>query len=149
MFESNLALHWKFDPTLNVAYPEDELATAADQDKFRINAKAGKTHEGYSTVSFLPNLNGTGNVLIITGTGGTAVAAALDFLSNERAMADLGARVGAKKGSEFPPFETLLKIEKGADLPRNTSIVTCRTLPSARKYSTPVAQNTTQGYGKN
>jgi len=108
---------------------------------------AGKTHEGYNTVSFLPNLSGTGNALIITGTGGTAVSAALDFLSDERAMVELGARVGIKKGAEFPPFEALLKIEKGVTLPRNTSIVTCRALLIASAYSL-LAQNTTQNYGK-
>jgi len=141
LFESNLALRWKFDPALKVAYPEDETATAAEREQIRTNAEAGKTHEGYSTVSFLPNLTGTGNVLIISGTGGTAVAAALDFLSDERGMTQLAARVGDKGAGEFPPFEALLKIEKGVGLPRNTSIVTCRALPVGSRSPVPVAQN--------
>jgi hypothetical protein len=76
------------------------------------------------------------------------VAAVVDFLSDDRSMADLAARVGAKKGGEFPPFEALLKIEKGVVLPRNTSIVTCRALPMTGS-SSPLAQNASQSYSKN
>jgi hypothetical protein len=148
VFESNLGLRWKFDPGLKVAIPEDESATDAEQAKFRINAEAGKTHEGYTTVSFLPNLNGTGNVMILSGTGGTAVASGLDFLSDERAMADLATRIGLKKGEQFPPFEAMLKIQKGVGLPRTTSIVTCRVLHLGPGYSRPIAQNSSQPTGQ-
>jgi hypothetical protein len=129
LFESSLGLRWRIDPELKVSYPQDSEATEGEQTKFRANAEIGKTHDGYSTVSLVRNLSGSGNVLIISGTGGTAVAAALDFLSDGPGMSDIAARLGVKGEGGFPPFEALLKIQKGIGLPRNTSIVTCRVLP--------------------
>jgi len=149
LFESNLSLRWRSDPARNIYYPEDELSSAADREHFKANAEAGKTHEGYATISFLPNLTGTGNVLIITGTGGTAVAAAVDFLSEERAIKDLHTKLNRGKNAELPPFEALLKIEKGAGLPRDTTIITCRALPLANSYTSPVAQNSSPSAGTN
>ena len=32
-------------------------------------AADGDTHQGYGSIALLPNLGGTGNVLIVTGTG--------------------------------------------------------------------------------
>ena len=128
LFETNLGLRWKVDPKLGVAYPEDVWTDASERDHYRENAGAGKTHEGYVTISFLPNLTGTGSVLVITGTGGTAVSAAVDFLSDEPGIDQIRSRLGVSGKSGLPPFEVLLKIEKSTALPRGTAMITCRAL---------------------
>lgn len=141
LFENDLTLRWKTDPVHDILYPQDQLASVPGRDSFRQNAEDGKTHEGYATISFLPNLTGTGNVLIITGTGGTTIAAALDFLSDEHGVDELRARLATKKDEHLPPFEVLLKIEKSISLPRGTTIVTCRALLADGKASTQLAQS--------
>jgi hypothetical protein len=125
-FDSYLALRWKFDPALDSYYPVDSAANPSEPDKFRSNAEGSKTREGYASVAFLPNLGGTGNVLIISGTGGAAVGAALEFLNDEPSMSQLRSRMNAKEKEDFPYFETLLRVEKGASLPRYVTIVMSR-----------------------
>lgn len=125
-FDSYLTLRWKFDPALDGYYPMDITASASDAEKFRSGADSLKTHEGYASVAFLPNLGGTGNVLIISGTGGAAVSAALEFLNDETAMSQLRSRLKPPEKNAFPYFEILLRIEKGSSLPRNVTIVLSR-----------------------
>jgi hypothetical protein len=122
-FESHLTLRWKFDSLFGTYFPSDTTTPAGQQDAYRIAAEAGGEHEGFATVSFLPNLGGTGNVLIISGTGGTAIGAAIDFLSNSVTADQLRSRLPQKPGSAFPYFEALLEVEKGTGLPRQVAIV--------------------------
>ncbi len=125
-FDSYLTLRWKFDPALDGYYPVDSAAKPAEADKFRSNTDVGKTREGYAGVAFLPNLGGSGNVLIISGSGGAAVGAAMEFLNDDASMSQLRSSLASKKQDAFPYFETLLKVEKGGSLPRNVAIVLSR-----------------------
>jgi hypothetical protein len=125
-FDSYLALRWKFDPTLDSYYPADITAGPSEQDKFRSSAEGSKTHEGYASAAFLPNPGGTGNVLIISGTGGAAVSVALEFLNDEPSMSQLRSSLNSKDRNAFPYFEALLKVEKGRGLARNVTIVKTR-----------------------
>jgi hypothetical protein len=125
-FDSHLTLRWKFDPALDGYYPMDIAASPSEADTFRSGANSFKIHEGYASVAFLPNLGGTGNVLIISGTGGAAVSTALEFLNNETAMFQLRSRLKLLDNEAFPYFETLLRIEKGGSLPNNVTIVLSR-----------------------
>jgi hypothetical protein len=125
-FDSYLALRWKYDPVLESYYPSDSTATPPELDKFRSTSEGGKTHDGYASIAFVPNLGGTGNVLIISGTGGAAVNAALEFLNDESSMSQLRSRLQAKEKDSFPYFETLLRVEKGGGLPKYVTIVLCR-----------------------
>jgi hypothetical protein len=125
-FDSYLALRWKFDPALDSYYPADITAGPSELDKFRSSAEGSKTHEGYASAAFLPNPGGTGNVLIISGTGGAAVSAALEFLNDEPSMSQLRSRLNSKDKNAFPYFEALLKAEQGRGLARNVTIVKAR-----------------------
>jgi hypothetical protein len=127
-FETHLALRWKFDKSQGTYYPVDDTAPAADQQKFHVAADTGKPREGYASIAFLPNLSGTGKVLIISGTGGSAVSAALSFLSDESSIAQLRSRLPQGKSSSLPYFEALLKTESRSTMPRDTAIVLCRSV---------------------
>lgn len=127
-FEGHLGLRWKFDKALGAYYPVDTAAPASDEQKYHIFRESGKPHEGYATIAFLPNLSGTGKVLIVSATGGSAVSAALDFLSDERSVAQLRSRLPKVNAADFPYFEALLKVESRSTLPRDTTVVFCRPL---------------------
>lgn len=124
--DSHLALRWKYDPALDSYYPVDSTAKAQDADKFRSTVEGVKTHDGYASIAFLPNLSGAGNILVISGTGGAAVGAALDFLRDESSVSHLGSRMGQTGANAFPYFEALLKTENGGGLPRSVTIVLIR-----------------------
>lgn len=123
LFEKHLTLQWKFDPALVAYYPVD--TTIADQEKYHGEAAAGRPHESYATVAFLPNLSGSGNVLIISGTGGTATGAALNFLSDAHSLSQLRERLPRKSGGPLY-FEILLRVESRNSLPRGTEVVLAR-----------------------
>jgi hypothetical protein len=74
----------------------------------------------------MPNLGGSGNVLLIAATGGSATSAAADFLADERALQDLRGRLPGTKSTDFPPFEALVKTQGRSSAVREVSVVACR-----------------------
>jgi hypothetical protein len=125
-FESQLAVRWKMDPVSATYYPRDATPNDGDIEKYRPEANHTNPREGYATIAFLPNLGDNGNVLILSGTGGTAVAAALEFLLDDNAMRDIHSRLAASRSDTFPSFEALLEVHKGVNMPRNVVILMCR-----------------------
>lgn len=130
LFEGNLSLHWKYDPTAKAFFPID-TTTPGDENRYHALEDI-KTREGYATISFLPNLGGTGNVLIVSGTGGAATDAVMDWLMDEHSLQLLRGKLPQPQSAVFPYFEALLKIEKGIDRPRNVTITLCRALRSPK-----------------
>ena len=123
-FEAKMGIRWQYDKAGGTYYPVD-----TGPNKTYRPAAAGDTREGYCSISLLPNLGGTGNVLIVAGTGGSALNAAADFLADENAISGLLAKVG----SAGPYFEALIRITGRSTLPRDASIVIARAvLPSRR-----------------
>ncbi len=127
-FQNHQALHWKYDPTRGSYYPVDSTA-GTDPEKYHTAAQPGQPVEGYAILSLLPNMGGTGTVLIISGTGGTAMNGALSFLSDEHVMSQLHAQLnGGATAAPFPYFEALLRIGSRNTLPRDSSVLIVRRL---------------------
>ncbi len=124
LFEGGLTLHWAFDPVSKSNYPVD-TSTPGGANHYK-QADESKIRDGYATVSFLGNLSGTGKTLIISGSGGTATDAALHWLLEENSFRQLRAQLPPSANGVLPPFEALLRIEKGMDRPRNVIITICR-----------------------
>ncbi|HXS95430.1 MAG TPA: hypothetical protein VN736_12570 [Candidatus Limnocylindrales bacterium] len=121
-FQSKLGVRWQFDKNKAIYYPADTFQSSHTFDA----GPAGENHEGYFSIAMLPNLGGTGNVLLVAATGGSAISAAADFLSTERTMAQLRAKLPAAKGGAFPAFEALVKAKGRNSQPRDSEIVVCR-----------------------
>lgn len=114
-FESRLGLRWVYDAATGAYSPVDSWA----KNEYR-------APDGYCEISLLPNLGHTGNVLIITGTGGSAMNAGMDFLSDEQSVAALRRALPPSKDKSFPAFEALIKVKGRGASPRDASIVVCR-----------------------
>jgi hypothetical protein len=125
-FESHMSLQWKFDSSMGSYYPLDSAAQSVEGSKYHATGHGGEPREGYATVSLLPNLSGTGKVLIISGTGGAAVSSALDFLSDQHSLSQLRSLLPKNNSADFPYFEALLRVKSRNTLPRDTEIVICR-----------------------
>ncbi len=121
-FEPKLGIRWTFDKTAAVYDPVD---TWAGGKSYQV--RPGEARESYFSVALLPNLGGTGNVLIISGTGGSAINAGADFLADEQSVASLRGRLPASKDRPFPHFEALIKVKGRSSLPRDATILVCRT----------------------
>ncbi len=116
-------MRWVYDKAAGTYYPSDTLAG----DKEYRPSGAGDAHEGYCAISLLPNLGGNGNVVLIAGTGGSALNAGADFLADEQALSALKAALPAAKGGVFPHFEALIRVKGRSALPRDARVVVCRT----------------------
>ncbi len=126
-FLRRLTLHWKFDPTRGGYYPTDLLAQSAP-DQFDVTALPDGSHIGFATLALLPNLSGSGNVLIVSATGGTTMNAALDFLSSETLIQQLRDRLIPKAPPQapLPYFEVLIRTNSSGGLPHNNEILIVR-----------------------
>jgi hypothetical protein len=121
-FEPNLGLRWVYDKASGVYYPMDTW----DADKKYPPAASGDAHEGYFAISLVPNLGHAGTVLIVAGTGGSAINAGTDFLADEQAVSSLKRTLGTAKKDGFPYFEALIRVKGRSALPREATIVVCR-----------------------
>ncbi len=64
-------------------------------------------HRVYGVIAFLPNLGGTGNVLIVEGTSMAGTQAAWDFLMDDSAFVPFIHQI-CKQGSPIPHFQLVL-----------------------------------------
>src|SRR5258708_3692377 len=96
-FQARLGLRWVFQEKLGIYYPVDTLDPAEEQAQYRTPSDPGDTREGYCMVALLPNLNGTGKVLMLAASGGSAANAGGDFLVDEASVSQLFGRLGAAK----------------------------------------------------
>jgi len=121
-FEDKLGIRWVFDKDAGTYYPVDSWS---GNQTWR-PAGTGDIREGYCAISLLPNLGLSGNVLIIAGTGGSAINAGADFLSDEPSLQRLRQALAPRRDGRFPYFETLIKVKGRSASPRDTMIVVCR-----------------------
>lgn len=120
-FEAGMGLRWVYDKAGNLYYPEDQRTAKSYRP-----AEAGEAREGYAVVALMPNLGGTGTVLLVSATGGSAMNSTADFLTDEQALHQLQRVLGS--GGRFPSFEALLRLKGRSTRPRDTEIVVSRTL---------------------
>jgi hypothetical protein len=124
LFQGGLTLNWAFDPVSKSYYPVDN-ASPDGAARYKPTDES-KSRDGYATVSFLSNLSGTGKTLIISGSGGTATDAALHWLMQDNSFQQLRSQLPTTSSGVVPPFEALLRIDKGMDRPRNVTVAICR-----------------------
>lgn len=120
-FESRLGLRWKFDGNRGVYYPVDSWSTAADAERYRSMADGG-----YVSIGLVPNLSGTGSVLVLSGSGGSALTTAADFLTDAASLARLRSSLPRLATERLPYFEVLLHLKARSRLPSDAEIVVSR-----------------------
>jgi hypothetical protein len=120
-FENRLGIRWKFDSEHSVYYPVDSWGAPADRDRYRSMAEGG-----YASIGLVSNLSGTGSVLILSGSGGSAMITAADFLVDAASLARLQTRLPARAAEKFPYFEALLHLKARSRLPGDAAIVISR-----------------------
>jgi len=82
-------------------------------------------HRGYAVVAFLPNLSGTGNVLVVQGFTLAGTQAATEFVTSGRDFDALFASIIARRRG-LPHFEVLLRTMDVNGLGARPSVVTYR-----------------------
>ena len=62
----------------------------------------------------------------VSATGGSAVSAAAEFLSDERGLSELLQRLPNTGEHGFPAFEALVRTKTRSSQPHDVSVVLCR-----------------------
>lgn len=83
---------------------------------------------GYSVIAYLPNPSGTGNVIVLAGTGSEATSVAAEFLTSENSLAKFHSMLKVQK---FPHFEVLLKTSRMSGTSYNAELLAYRTYPGS------------------
>jgi hypothetical protein len=123
--ETQLQIRWRFDQAGGVYYPVD----TTNPDRSYKNGGPGQARDGFFSIALLPNLGGTGNVLMVSATGGSATNAAAEFLANDKALHDLRGQLPPGKGPGFPFFEALVRAQSRSGATRDVEVVFRRAVP--------------------
>lgn len=117
LFDPRLSFHFHYDQAAQQSFFENSSPHHGELLAYR-NDRQGAS---YCLVAFLPNLNRTGNALIISGTEIEGTEAGGEFLTTESSMAALRKMLGG--GDGFPYFEVLLKARKiGGSIPGSSVV---------------------------
>jgi hypothetical protein len=127
-----------FEPQLNFALEEDKLdhqfyfrnkqPKSGEIAKY-VPSGGGDTEETYADIAFLPNLENTGSILILSGITMAASEAAGDLVASNGFSAEISRLLG-RDAARNRYFEILLKTRTIAGAARNSQIIAYRMMPS-------------------
>lgn len=84
-----------------------------EEAAYHIGVEYGKPDDSYGLIVFLPNINRSGNVLIIEGVTSEGVEAAGDFFTDPKAFSQFEEKLKSEsQGGALPYFELLVKTHR-------------------------------------
>jgi hypothetical protein len=104
MVENRMTFRFGFDMATRQAYFENKQPLAGESPIY-----ANDSSTSYCQVTFLPNLGGTGNLLVISGTDPEGTETGAEFLTTEAGIRKLGRRLMGGRDGQLPYFEVILK----------------------------------------
>jgi hypothetical protein len=107
LFEHRLNFRSRYDEDIRQASMENLAPLPGEASVYVVEWD----RVGYCRVAWLPNLGGTGSVLIISGTDMVSSDAGAEFITSERWVKDLLSRLAVKEGDAIPHFEVLLRAQ--------------------------------------
>jgi hypothetical protein len=128
LFEPALNFQFDFDEEYKTPVIRNKAPLSGEQAVYR-SATPGQSGEAYSTITFVPNLRHTGNVLIVAGTTAESTEATGEFLTNPGTAAELNSLLTQRAKNRAPYFEVLLKSVSLAGIARNPEVIAVRILP--------------------
>lgn len=128
-FEQQLPFTNEFDSQNHQPFFLNHSPQPGEPARYATKGKDGAWEETYAAVSFLPNLNRDGNVLIVEGSVAEGTEAAGDYLCNSSFTAELQRRFKLGSNDPLPHFELLLKISVLPGTPARVEYLTHRVLP--------------------
>ncbi len=113
LFEPKMNFLYSFDTTIQRPVFRNRSPQPGEAPVYMTSGADGRTNDSYAVVALLPNLNRTGNVLIIEGTNMEGTEAGVEYLTGPDVAKEMPAALAAKiakPGSHPPYFEILLKL---------------------------------------
>ena len=107
LFEDRLNFRSRFDEEARRSYFENMSPRQGEQATYEVKWD----RLGYCRVAYLPNLDGNGSVLLISGTDMGSSDAGAQFITSERWVRHLRTALGLRDRQPVPHFEVLLRTE--------------------------------------
>lgn len=105
-----------------------DLATGG-QEYFATSSTFHERGPGYARLALVPNLDGVGRVLLISGLNMVTMEAAGEFAADPEAWRQIRKSLGLRPGSEMPAFEALLRTGSIENTPVHAQLINARPLP--------------------
>jgi len=126
MFEAKLNFRFYSDLERNVIICQNRSPQPGEQAEY-LPVEEGAKRTVYASVAFLPNLNNSGNVLIIAGNSSGSQEVAAEFVTNEKLLSAFMEKI-QRGGSPLPYFDVLIRTTTINGLAQEPEIVAYRTL---------------------
>lgn len=125
LFEPQLNFSMHYDAVRHAPFIVNHHPQAGEKSVYD-GSSGAPNGNGYSIIAFVPNLNRSGDILILEGTGSQATDAAGDFITSEPRLSKL--RSTAPHGP-FPYFEILLRTSHLVGTSLHSEVISYRTYP--------------------
>jgi hypothetical protein len=129
LFEKGLNFQFDYEEDARRTTIRNRSPRSGENETYRIRGEGSAIREGYATVAFLPNLGGSGNVLILAGTDMAATEAAGRFVTTESQLAPFFRSISTALPDKLPCFEVLLQTRQLGGAPVECNVLIWR-LPS-------------------
>jgi hypothetical protein len=110
LFEPKMNFAYEFDSSLRQSLFRNKSPRAGEMPLYRNGGADGKSNDSYAVVALLPNMNKTGNVLIIEGTNMEGTEAGVEFLTDPDFEKKAPGALRLKAGEPTRYWEILLKL---------------------------------------
>jgi len=128
--ESWRGLRFDYDPALHRAVIINKHPSAGEPDSFVGEAVGEKPYASFGTITFLPNLDRTGSILLIAGTNMQGTSAAGEYITNSDRFEELLKLLKVNDGAPVPYFEMVVKLVSVGGTSVSTRPVMLRILDS-------------------
>ncbi len=122
LWTSQLNFHIEHDHDTNQAWIRNSVPLPGEPQRYQ-----GAADASYARIAFLPNLGGTGSVLLLAGIGVEGTEAAGDLVTSDVALRKVANELNLMAGGKLQNFEAVLELAPVQGAPAKTPrVVTYR-----------------------
>ncbi len=129
LFESSMNFQFQHDPVRRISRFRNLEPRPGEPGTFDAAPSDGPGGNVYSAVALLPNLSGSGHVLILMGTRTEGTAAAAEAVATPGILRSILSSAGYNGSGPVPYFEALLESRVIGDSTTTPQIISVRTHP--------------------
>jgi hypothetical protein len=131
LFSEKLNFQFEWDQARRGLF-RNRSPRAGEQSFYSMTTNPGESGRAYATVSFVPNLNGEGHVLLVAGTTAEGTEAAGEFITDEKRAAAALKAIGIDPAGPPRYFEILLEARAIAGSASQSTILASRLISDTR-----------------
>jgi hypothetical protein len=128
LFEPKMNFEFQSDSSVRVGFFRNKRPLAHEEAVYRAGGADGKSDLSYALVALLPNLNRSGNVLIIEGTNMEGTEAGVEYLTGPEFEKGAARALGVSSGTSDRYFEILLRLGTLGGTSRDVEAISFRTI---------------------